>query len=39
MMLTIAVALLRAGSLAEAEPERAATRGLADELERLNESS
>jgi hypothetical protein len=35
MILTIAVALLRAGSLAEKEPERSATRQLADELERL----
>jgi|HubBroStandDraft_2_1064218.scaffolds.fasta_scaffold132220_2 hypothetical protein len=35
MMLFVAIAVLRAGALAEAEPERSATVGLADELERL----
>jgi hypothetical protein len=34
-MLALTVALLRAGSLAEREPDRTATRELADELERL----
>jgi hypothetical protein len=35
MMLFVAVAVLRAGALAEPEPERSATRDLADELDRL----
>jgi len=34
-MLLVAVAVLRAGALLEDEPERSATRGLADELDRL----
>ena len=35
MMLFVAVALLRSGAIAETEPERSATLGLADELDRL----
>jgi|HubBroStandDraft_4_1064222.scaffolds.fasta_scaffold25169_4 hypothetical protein len=35
MMLFLAVAVLRAGALAEPEPERSATVELANELERL----
>ncbi len=35
MILSLSVVLLRAGSLLEEEPERSATRQLADELERL----
>jgi hypothetical protein len=35
MMLFVAVALLRAGAIAEKEPERSATVALADELDRL----
>jgi hypothetical protein len=38
MMLFLAVAMLRAGALVEDEPERSATRDLADELERLRRS-
>ncbi|HKV90317.1 MAG TPA: hypothetical protein VJQ43_03865 [Thermoplasmata archaeon] len=35
MILFLAVALLRSGAIAEKEPERSATVGLADELDRL----
>lgn len=37
MRLALTIALLRVGSLAEREPDRSATRELADELERLPE--
>jgi hypothetical protein len=39
MMLFVAVAVLRAGALVEPEPERSATVGLAEELDRLRKSS
>lgn len=35
MILFLAVAVLRSGALAEDEPERSATVGLANELDRL----
>jgi hypothetical protein len=38
MMLFLAIALLRAGAIAEDEPERASTVALADELDRLRRS-
>lgn len=38
MMLFLAVALLRAGAIAEKEPERTASRQLADEIDRLRRS-
>lgn len=37
MMLFLAAALLKAGAIAEAEPERSATIQLADEVDRLRQ--